>query len=110
MPATLTFPRANDDAGVGAAKYGAIVLAGQYGSTNLTALPTLQTGTLVQDSANPLRFTGTASTGAVTLLPYYATHHQRYTVYWRMSSQPPQGTSYEAEASGNTLGGQAASR
>ncbi|HEX6354696.1 beta-L-arabinofuranosidase domain-containing protein [Actinophytocola sp.] len=110
VPATLTFPRANDDGNVGAAKYGAIVLAGQYGTTNLNALPTLQTGTLVQDSANPLRFTGTASTGAVTLLPYYATHGQRYTVYWRLSGGGSSGTSYEAEASGNTLGGQAAVR
>jgi DUF1680 family protein len=91
VPATLTFPRANDDGGVGAAKYGAIVLAGQYGSTNLSALPTLQTGTLVQDSANPLRFTGTASTGAVTLLPFYSTHHVRYSVYWRLSGSPPTG-------------------
>ncbi len=110
VPATLTFPRTNDDNAVGAARYGAIVLAGQYGSTNLTALPTLQTTTLAQDSANPLRFTGTASTGAVTLLPYYATHHVRYTVYWRMGGAPPAGTSYEAEASANTLGGQAAVR
>jgi len=110
VPATLTFPRANDNSGVGAARYGAIVLAGQYGSTDLGGtLPTLQTGTLVQDSANPLRFTGTASTGAVTLLPYYATHHVRYTVYWRMgSTPPPSGTSYEAEAA--TLAGQAAVR
>lgn len=84
LPASLTFPRANDDASVGAVKYGAIVLAGQYGSTNLSALPTLRPGTLVQDPANPLRFTGTASTGAVTLLPFSSTHHQRYTVYWRM--------------------------
>jgi DUF1680 family protein len=108
VPATLTFPRANDDGGVGAAKYGAIVLAGQYGTNNLSALPTLQTGSLVQDSTNPLRFTGTASTGAITLLPYYATHHQRYTVYWRLTGSPPAGTSYEAEA--GTLGGQAAVR
>lgn len=108
VPATLTFPRANDDTGVGAAKYGAIVLAGQYGSTNLSALPTLQTGTLVQDSANPLRFTGTASTGAVTLLPFYSTHHVRYSVYWRLSGSPPTGNSYEAEA--GTLAGQAAVR
>ncbi|MEV4052436.1 beta-L-arabinofuranosidase domain-containing protein [Amycolatopsis sp. NPDC049688] len=108
LPASLTFPRANDDAGVGAAKYGAIVLAGQYGSANLSALPTLQTGSLTQDPANPLRFTGTASTGAVTLLPFYATHHQRYTVYWRLTGTPPTGTPYEAEAA--TLAGQAAVR
>ncbi|MEV6877641.1 beta-L-arabinofuranosidase domain-containing protein [Amycolatopsis sp. NPDC051128] len=108
VPASLTFPRANDDASVGAAKYGAIVLAGQYGSNNLSALPTLQTGTLKQDPGNPLRFTGTASTGAVTLLPFYATHHQRYTVYWRLTNSPPAGTSYEAES--GTLAGQAAVR
>ncbi|MEV6643021.1 beta-L-arabinofuranosidase domain-containing protein [Amycolatopsis sp. NPDC051371] len=105
LPASLTFPRTNDDGGVGAVKYGAIVLAGQYGSTNLSALPTLQPATLTQDPANPLRFTGTASTGAVTLLPFYATHHQRYTVYWRMAGA---GGSYEAESA--TLGGQAAVR
>ncbi|TDV42203.1 beta-L-arabinofuranosidase domain-containing protein [Actinophytocola oryzae] len=110
VPATLTFPRANDNASIGAVRYGAIVLAGQYGSTDLNGtLPTLQTNTLVQDSTNPLRFTGTASTGAVTLLPYYVTHHQRYTVYWRMGSTPA-GTSYEAEATANTLGGQAVRR
>src|SRR5262245_31321689 len=108
VPATLTFPRANDNSAIGAAKYGAIVLAGQYGTNNLSTMPTLQTNTLVQDSTNPLRFTGTASTGAVTLLPYYATHHVRYTVYWRMTGTPPSGTSYEAEATANTLGGQAA--
>jgi uncharacterized protein len=83
LPASLTFPRANDNAGVGAVRYGPVVLAGQYGTTNLSALPTLQTGTLAQ--AAPLRFTGTASTGQVTLSPYYATHHQRYTVYWRLT-------------------------
>jgi hypothetical protein len=111
VPASLTFPRANDNSGVGAAKYGAIVLAGQYGSNDLGGtLPTLQMGTLVQDGTNSLRFTGTASTGAVTLLPFYATHHQRYTVYWKLNGQPPQGIPYEAEASGNTLGGQAAVR
>lgn len=74
VPATLTFPRANDNAAIGAARYGAVVLAGQYGSTNLSSMPTLRTDTVVQDSANPLRFTGTASTGAVTLLPFYSTH------------------------------------
>lgn len=111
MPASLKFPRANDNANIGAAKYGAIVLAGEYGSTDLGGnLPTLQTGTLVPDSNNPLRFTGTASTGAVSLIPFYKVHHQRYTVYWKVSAGGQPGTSYEAEASGNTLAGQAAAR
>jgi DUF1680 family protein len=110
MPAALSFPRTNDNANVGAVRYGAIVFAGEYGSTNLSGLPTLQTGTVTQDPANPLRFTATASTGAVSLIPFYKTHHERYTVYWNLSGTPPTGRSYEAEASGNTLGGQAAVR
>jgi DUF1680 family protein len=111
IPASLTFPRANDNANIGAVKYGAIVLAGEYGSTDLGGnLPTLQTGALVQDPNNPLRFTGTASTGAVSLIPFYKMHHQRYTVYWKISGGGQPGTSYEAEASGNTLAGEAAVR
>jgi DUF1680 family protein len=111
MPATLTFPRANDNANAGAVKYGAIVLAGRYGSTDLSGLPTLQAGTLTQDPADPLHFTGTASTGTVSLIPFYRTHHERYAVYWNLAGgPPPQGQSYEAEAAGNTRGGQAAVR
>jgi uncharacterized protein len=113
MPATLTFPRTTDNSTVGAAKYGAVVLAGQYGSTDLgSRLPTLNTGSLAQDPANPLHFTGTASTGPVSLLPFHQTHHQRYTVYWTISTSGGGGggNSYEAEASGNTLAGQAAVR
>ena len=111
LPAALTFPRANDDATIGAAQYGAIVLAGEYGSTDLGGnLPTLQTGSLAQDPADALHFTGTASTGAVSLIPFYRTHHQRYTVYWRIGGGGTPGTSYEAESSGNTLAGQAGVR
>jgi DUF1680 family protein len=110
LTAGLSFPRANDNANVGAVRYGGILLAGQYGSTDLGTLPTLTTGSLVQDSTNPLHFTGTASTGAVSLLPFYQTHHQRYTVYWNLTGSQPTGTSYEAEAGGNTLAGQAVVR
>jgi len=110
LPAALTLPRANDNATIGAVQYGAIVLAGEYGSRDLGGnLPTLQTPSLVQDPANPLRFTGTSSTGTVSLIPFYAMHHQRYTVYWQLSGAQP-GLSYEAEASGNTLAGQAGVR
>ncbi len=85
LPATLTFPRANDNSGVGAVKYGPVVLAGQYGTTDLGGvLPTLRTDTLVRDTANPLHFTATASTGPVSLLPFHQTHHTRYTVYWKI--------------------------
>jgi uncharacterized protein len=87
------------------------VLAGGYGSTDLGGtLPTLQTASLTQDPNDPLHFTGTASTGPVSLIPFYRMHHQRYTVYWRIGTGGGGDTSYEAEAAGNTLGGQAGAR
>jgi hypothetical protein len=36
-----------------------------------------------------LQFTATASTGAVTLIPFYKMHGQRYTVYWNVNNNPP---------------------
>ena len=85
--AALRFPRTNDNANVGAVTYGPIVFAGEYGSTDLHGtLPTLRSGSLVRDPANPLRFTGTAGTGAVSLIPLYQLHHQRYTVYWNVTA------------------------
>jgi hypothetical protein len=108
MGAALTFPRANDNANVGAVKFGAILYAGEYGTTDLRGtLPTLQTGGLT--AAGTLHFTGTASTGAVSLIPFYKMHHQRYTVYWNLSgSSGGSSSSYEAESA--TLAGQAAVR
>jgi hypothetical protein len=40
-------------------------------------------------TATPLQYTATASTGAVTLLPFYKLHGQRYTVYWNVSTTTP---------------------
>jgi DUF1680 family protein len=107
LGAALTFPRANDNAGVGAVRYGAILYAGEYGTTDLGgALPTLQTASIA--AAGTLHLTGTASTGAVSLIPFYKTHHQRYTVYWNLSGSTSGSISYEAEAA--TRAGQAAVR
>jgi hypothetical protein len=90
MPARLTFAPAPDNAAVQVVKYGGIVLAGEYGTTDLNGvMPTLTTTSLVPDPANPLRFTGTASTGAISLIPFYKTHHERYNVYWKVAGGPP---------------------
>jgi hypothetical protein len=66
------------------------VLAGEYGSNNLSTMPSLDTASLRPDPAVPLRFTGTASTGAVSLIPFFRMHGQRYTVYWMTNVPPPQ--------------------
>lgn len=88
LPMTLTREPTPDNNAVQAVRHGPIVLAGQYGTNNLASLPTLDPASL-RPSTTPLRYTATASTGAVTLLPFYQTHGQRYTVYWTVNSTPP---------------------
>lgn len=88
LPMALTREATPDNASVQAVRYGPIVLAGQYGSTNLTGLPTLVPASLAP-TGTPLQYTATASTGPVTLLPFYQTHGQRYTVYWSVLDTPP---------------------
>nr|MDT0660649.1 glycoside hydrolase family 127 protein [Micromonospora sp. DSM 115978] len=87
LPMALTREATPDNAAVQAVRHGPIVLAGQYGTSNLTSLPTLDPATL-RPASTPLRYTATASTGAVTLAPFYQTHGQRYTVYWTVNTTP----------------------
>ncbi|WP_460339390.1 glycoside hydrolase family 127 protein [Actinoallomurus acanthiterrae] len=89
LPMALSFPAAPDSAATQAVRIGPIVLAGAYGSTDLSALPTL-TPSSVKATSTPLQYTATASTGTVTLLPFYKMHHQRYTVYWNVSKPLPE--------------------
>ncbi|MBV1853216.1 glycoside hydrolase family 127 protein [Catellatospora tritici] len=88
LPMALTRESTPDSSTTQAVKYGPIVLAGAYGTTNLTALPTLTPSSLAATST-PLQFTATASTGAVTLFPFYKMHGQRYTVYWNVTTTTP---------------------
>ncbi|MBB5874031.1 DUF1680 family protein [Allocatelliglobosispora scoriae] len=88
LPMALTRESTPDNSAVQAVKVGPIVLAGQYGTSNLSGLPTLTASTLTA-TADPLRYTATASTGQVTLLPFYQTHGQRYSVYWTVNDTPP---------------------
>jgi DUF1680 family protein len=87
LPMALTRESTPDSAGTQAVRYGPIVLAGAYGTNNLSSLPTLNASTIASTST-PLQFTATASTGQVTLLPFYKTHGQRYTVYWTVGTTP----------------------
>ena len=81
LPMTLTRESTPDNASVQGVKHGPIVLAGAYGTNNLSSMPTLDPATL-QATTTPLEYTATASTGAVRLIPFYKMHGQRYTVYW----------------------------
>jgi DUF1680 family protein len=88
LPMALARESTPDNAAVQAVRYGPIVLSGAYGSNNLSAMPTLDPAT-IQSTSTPLQFTATASTGAVTLLPFYKMHGQRYTVYWNVTTTTP---------------------
>ncbi|MFC6092591.1 glycoside hydrolase family 127 protein [Saccharothrix lopnurensis] len=83
LPMALTRESAPDDPAVQVVKHGPIVLAGGYGTTDLTSLPVLRPDTL-RPTSTPLEYTATASTGQVRLAPFHRTHRQRYTVYWRV--------------------------
>jgi DUF1680 family protein len=89
LPARLNFAPAPDNPSVQVAKYGGIVLAGQYGRDPPTGdLPTLDVPSVKQDPNNPLHFTGTTGAGPVSLLPYFQTQHRSYTVYWKVVDNP----------------------
>jgi len=89
MPQTLRFEKTPDNTNVGGVMYGAQLLAGQYGTNNLGSMPSLNASTIVKAAGTSLSFTGTASTGTVTLVPYYRMHNQRYSVYWNLTNVPP---------------------
>lgn len=87
LPMALHRESTPDNASVQAVKVGPIVLAGAYGTNNLSSMPTLTASSLAPTST-PLQYTATASTGTVTLLPFYKMHGQRYTVYWNIPGGP----------------------
>ncbi|WP_082373344.1 beta-L-arabinofuranosidase domain-containing protein [Nocardia sp. NRRL S-836] len=87
LPMALRLERAPDDKRVRTVQVGPIVLAGEYGTNDLAFLPTLRAATL-RPAGTPLRYTAMASTGPVTLVPFYRVHGQRYTVYWRVGDAP----------------------
>jgi DUF1680 family protein len=88
LPMTLTRQSTPDSSTTQAVLVGPIVLAGAYGTNNLSSMPTLTPSTL-QATSTPLQYTATASTGQVTLFPFYKMHGQRYTVYWTVGTVPP---------------------
>lgn len=88
LPMRTTLEATPDDPDVKAVLHGPVVLAGTYGDQANPWMPRLDTASVRQESASPLRFTARADGEAVTLLPIARVHHQRYNVYW-LTGQPP---------------------
>ncbi|MFE5374832.1 beta-L-arabinofuranosidase domain-containing protein [Streptomyces mirabilis] len=96
-----------DDPDVQAVLHGPVVLAGAYGGRATPWLPRLDTGSVRQESREPLRFTARADGEDVSLLPISRVHHQHYSVYWQTGEPPPPPPEFAAwhrfdETSGST--------
>jgi len=88
MPQTLRFELTPDDKSVGGVFYGSQVLAGCYGTNNLSSTPSLSATTIKKSTDDTLKFDAAPSTGATTLVPFSRMHNQRYSVYWKLTDVP----------------------
>ncbi|WP_410606633.1 beta-L-arabinofuranosidase domain-containing protein [Amycolatopsis sp. lyj-109] len=82
LPMKVTLKAANDNANVSAVTYGPVVLAGNYGSSTLSALPALTASSVTRTSSSALTFSATANGSAVNLVPFSDAQGFNYTVYW----------------------------
>ncbi|MBV1856723.1 beta-L-arabinofuranosidase domain-containing protein [Catellatospora tritici] len=87
LPMQVVLRAANDNANVSAVTYGPVVLAGNYGSTTLSALPSLTPGSVTRTSTTALAFTATANGATVNLGPFHDAQGFNYTVYWSATGQ-----------------------
>ena len=83
LPMRVVVHSANDDPNVIAVMYGPVVLSGNYGDTELDALPELDVHSIGRNGSGGLDFTATADGTTVPLIPFYDAHGHNYTVYWR---------------------------
>ena len=89
MPQSIRFERTPDNTNVGGALFGTQLLAGRYGTNNLSSLATLNAGTVTRVTTDTLlSFTATASPTTTGLIPYYRMHGERYSVYWTLTNVP----------------------
>ncbi|MET8043765.1 beta-L-arabinofuranosidase domain-containing protein [Micromonospora sp. NPDC005215] len=94
LPMQVAVRAANDNANVGAITYGPSVLAGNYGNTALSALPTLTVSSVTRTSTSSLAFTASANGSTVNLAPFQDAHGYNYTVYWNTNGSGGPSGSY----------------
>lgn len=87
LPQSLRYAADPDSTAVGSVFWGNLLLTGQLGANMVRTTPTLDARSILP-TANPLEFAANSGLGPVTLRPFYLTHHQRYTPYWRLANAP----------------------
>jgi DUF1680 family protein len=104
LPMAVTARAANDNPNVAALHYGPVVLAGNYGSTALSAPPTLAASTVTRTSTTALAFTATANGATVSLGPFHDAQGFNYAVYWNTGAAGGTGFRLANASSGLVLG------
>ncbi|MEV4490092.1 beta-L-arabinofuranosidase domain-containing protein [Micromonospora coxensis] len=106
LPMRVVLTAANDNAAVQAITYGPVVLAGNYGNTALSTLPTLDAASITRTSGTALAFTARADGATVPLGPFHDAHGHNYTVYWNVGGGGGNDASFRLvnAASGLVLG------
>ena len=89
LPMSLRTVAANDRSSLAAVAYGPVILSGNYGSTTLSAIPTLSLNTVRRTSTSTLAFTATANGQTINMGPFYDAQGFNYNVYWTVSGQFP---------------------
>ena len=90
LPMKLRVVPANDNKSVAALAFGPTVLSGNYGSSQLSANPKLDLGSVKRTGTSGLSFTGTADGKTVNIGPFYEAQGFNYAVYWAVSGALPQ--------------------
>ncbi|KAH7112113.1 hypothetical protein B0J11DRAFT_187277 [Dendryphion nanum] len=82
LPMSITTIAANDNSKIGAVALGPVVLAGNYGDSVVSSMPTLNVSSVKRTSASSLDFTAMSGGKSVRLGPFYDAHGFNYNVYW----------------------------
>jgi hypothetical protein len=101
LPMKVALKPANDNTNVAAVTYGPVVLAGNYGTSSLSALPALNPSSVTRTSSSALAFSATANGANVNLVPFYDAQGFNYTVYWNTGGSG--GTTYRLVNAGSGL-------
>ncbi|WP_086664968.1 beta-L-arabinofuranosidase domain-containing protein [Lentzea kentuckyensis] len=104
LPMRVVLQPANDNPEVAAITYGPVVLAGNYGDTVFSTLPSLNPASIIRTSTSALTFTASADGATVGLGPFYNAHGFNYTVYWNTGNSSNAGYRLFNAASGLVLG------
>ncbi|KAF5023534.1 hypothetical protein F66182_4401 [Fusarium sp. NRRL 66182] len=83
FPMSLRTIAANDNPNIAAVAFGPVILAGNYGDSSLSALPTISLSSVKRQGESGLKFEATASGRTVELSPFYDAQGFNYNVYWR---------------------------